>query len=77
MEKVVLSGVPIEPSEPSGLDTDKFRCFRLREDLFFLILVAGVIPIFGEPGTRPDSRERAWLRAGVAGEPVALVSAGL
>lgn len=77
MEKVVLSGVPMDASEPSGLDIDKLRCFRLREDLFFLIPIAEVFPVFGEPGTRPASLETAWPRAGVAGETVAAVSAGL
>jgi hypothetical protein len=54
-ENVVLSGVPIEVSEPSGLDTDTFRCFRLRDDLFFLMPNVKDFPFFGEPGTRPDS----------------------
>ena len=77
MEKVVLSGVPMDASEPSGLDIDKFRCFRLSEDLFFLIPMAEVFPFFGEPGTRLDSLETPWPSAGVAGETVAPVSAGL
>lgn len=55
MEKVVLSGVPTEASEPSGLDTDKFRCFKLSEDLFFRMPRAEVLPPLGEPGTRPTS----------------------
>jgi hypothetical protein len=77
MEKVVLSGVPMDASEPSGLDIDKLRCFKLSEDLFFLIPIAEVFPFFGEPGTRPASLVTAWLSAGVAGETVAAVSAGL
>lgn len=59
MEKEVLSGVPIDTSEPSGLDMDRLRCFRLREDLFFLIPSADVFPVLGEPGTRPGSLEAA------------------
>lgn len=77
MEKVVLSGVPTEASEPSGLDMDKFRCFKLRDDLFFRMPRAEVLPPLGEPGTRPTSWDMPWLRAGVAGETVAIVSAGL
>jgi hypothetical protein len=77
IENVVLSGVPMDASEPSGLDIERFRCLRLREDLFFLIPIAEGFPLFGEPGTRPVSLAAAWLRAGVAGETVAIVSAGL
>lgn len=58
-EKVVLRGVPTEPSEPSGLDIDKLRAFRLRDDLFFLIPIAEFLPVFGELGTRPDSFDMA------------------
>lgn len=77
-EKVVLIGVPTEPpSEPSGLDIDRVRCFKLREDLFFLMPAAGPFPFLGEAGTRVLSLDMAWLSAGVAGEIVKLVSAGL
>lgn len=58
-EKVVLKGVPTEASEPSGLDMERFRAFRLSEDLFFLMPVAEDFPVFGELGTRPDSLEVA------------------
>jgi hypothetical protein len=76
-ENVVLRGVPIEPSDPSGLEIDSVRCFRLSEDLFFLIPAAGPFPFFGDPGTRVVSFDMAWLRAGVAGDTVNVVSAGL
>jgi hypothetical protein len=76
-EKDALRGVATEPSEPSGLDMDKFRCFRLKDDLFFLIPVAEVLPVFGEPGTRVESFDMAWLRADVAGETLNVGSAGL
>jgi hypothetical protein len=76
-ENVVLSGVPMDASEPSGLDIERFRCLRLRDDLFFLIPITAVFVFFGEPGTRPESLMAAWLSAGVAGETVAIVSAGL
>lgn len=72
-ENVVLSGVPTEASEPSGLDMESVLCFKLNDDLFFLMPRADGFD-FGEPGTRPDSFDMAWLRAGVAGEEV---SAGL
>lgn len=75
-ENVVLSGVPIEASEPSGLDMESVLCFKLNDDLFFLMPRADGFD-FGEPGARPDSFDMAWLRAGVAGEMVAVVSAGL
>ena len=77
MENVWLNGVPMETSEPSGLEIDRVRCFRLRDDLFFRIPIAGCFPFFGEPGTRPVSFERPWLMAGVAGDTVVTVSAGL
>lgn len=32
---VWLIGVATEPSEPSGLDTDRARFFKLIDDLFF------------------------------------------
>lgn len=76
-ENVVLRGVPRETSEPSGLEMDRVRCFRLRDDLFFLIPATGPFPFLGEPGTRLVSFDMAWLRAGVAGETVKVVSAGL
>ena len=76
-EKVVLRGVPIEPSEPSGLDIDNARCFRLRDDLFFRRLIGGPLIVFGELGGCARSFVRGWLRAGVAGETVNVVSAGL
>lgn len=76
-ENVVLSGVPIETSEPSGLDMESVLCFKLNDDLFFLMPRADGFAPFGEPGTRPDSFERAWFKAGVAGDMVAVVSAGL
>jgi hypothetical protein len=76
-EKVVLRGVPMEPSEPSGLDIDRVRCFRLRDDLFFRILNVGGLLVFGELGTRVVSFDMALLTAGVAGETVKVVSAGL
>lgn len=60
-EKVVLSGVPMDTSEPSGLDMDKFRCFKLSEDLFFLIPKAGVFPVLGEPGARLGSLETPYI----------------
>lgn len=72
-EKVVLSGVPMEASEPSGLDIESVLCFKLNDDLFFLMPRADGFD-FGEPGARPDSFDTAWFRAGVAGEEV---SAGL
>lgn len=76
-ENVVLSGVPIEASEPSGLDRESVLCFRLSDDLFFLMpRVDGFAP-FGEPGASPDSVETAWFKAGVAGDIAVLVSAGL
>jgi hypothetical protein len=59
MENVWLKGVLIDPSDPSGLDTDKVRCFRLSDDLFFLMPTAGFFPVFGDPGTRPDSIDTA------------------
>lgn len=59
MENVVLRGVPTETSDPSGLDIDRFRCFRLRDDLFFRIPMAEVLPPLGDPGTRPASFEDA------------------
>jgi len=79
-ENVVLRGVPRETSEPSGLEIDRVRCFKLRDDLFFLIPEAGPFPFLGEPGTRDVSLDKALLRAGVAGvagETVKVVSAGL
>jgi hypothetical protein len=79
-ENVVLSGVPRETSEPSGLEMDRVRCFKLRDDLFFLIPAAGPFPFLGEPGTKVASLEKALLGAGVAGvagEMVKVVSAGL
>jgi hypothetical protein len=72
-EKLVLSGVPMDASEPSGLDTERFRCFRLSEDLFFLIPKVGGFPVLGEPGTRPASLETLC----VAGDEVGPASAGL
>lgn len=57
-EKVVLRGVPIDPSEPSGLDMDNVRCFKLSEDLFFLIPAPGGFPgCLGDDGTRVLSLE--------------------
>lgn len=76
-EKVVLKGVPIEPSEPSGLDRESVRCFKLREDLFFLIPRLGPLPVFGELGAKLLSLDIVWLSAGVAGETVKVVSEGL
>lgn len=76
-EKEALRGVPTEPSEPSGLEMDRLRCFRLRDDLFFLIPVAEFLPVLGEEGASVVSLDMAWLRAGVAGETVKAVSAGL
>ena len=58
-ENVWLKGVPIDASDPSGLDMDKVRCFRLREDLFFLMPIAEVFPFFGDPGISPDSMDTA------------------
>ncbi len=75
-ENVVLNGVPIEASEPSGLDMESVLCLRLSDDLFFLMPRADGLD-FGEFGARPDSLETAWLKAGVAGDIVAVVSAGL
>lgn len=77
IENVVLRGVPIDTSEPSGLDIDRLRCFKLRDDLFLRIPIAEVLPFLGDPGTRPDSVETTWFGAGVAGDIVATVSAGL
>jgi hypothetical protein len=77
MENVWLKGVPMDASEPSGLEIDKVRCLRLSEDLFFLMPIAGCFPSMGDPGARPDSIDIPWLRPGVAGEMVADVSAGL
>jgi hypothetical protein len=59
MENVWLRGVPIDPSEPSGLDIDRVRCFKLRDDLFFLMPIAEVLPFLGDPGTRPVSMDTA------------------
>lgn len=74
-ENVWLKGVPIDASEPSGLEIDNVRCLRLSDDLFFRIpATAAPFAVFGEPGTSPDSWE---ISAGVAGEAVARVSAGL
>jgi hypothetical protein len=72
MENDVLRGVPIEASEPSGLDTDMLRCLRLNDDLFFLTASVELFPPIGEPGARPGSL--AMFRAGVSGDTV---SAGL
>jgi hypothetical protein len=58
MENVVLSGVPSEASEPSGLDMDSVLCFRLSDDLFFRMPRADGFDM-GEPGTSPDSFEMA------------------
>ena len=69
--------MPIEASDPSGLEMDKVRCFRLSEDLFFRRFVTGFLPCLGEPGMRPVSIEPAWLRAGVAGEAFTVGSIGL
>ena len=66
MENVVLSGVPSEASEPSGLDMDSVLCFRLSDDLFFRMPRADGFDM-GEPGTSPDSFEMAWFKAGVTG----------
>jgi hypothetical protein len=67
----------MDPSEPSGLEIDSVRCFRLSDDLFFRMPIAEFFPFLGDPGTRPVSMDTAWLRDGVAGEMVAIVSAGL
>lgn len=72
MENDVLRGVPMDTSEPSGLDTDMLRCLRLRDDLFFLTASVEPLPPIGEPGASPGSL--VMLRAGVPGEAV---SAGL
>jgi hypothetical protein len=76
-ENEALRGVPTDPSDPSGLETERLRCFRLRDDLFFLMPTAGPLPVFGEPGASVVSLDIALLRAGVAGETVKVVSAGL
>jgi hypothetical protein len=77
-EKVVLRGVPTDTSEPSGLDMDSVRAFRLNEDLFFLIPAAGGLPAyFGEEGTRVLSFDIICVNAGVAGDTVNVVSAEL
>ena len=73
----MLSGVPIEASEPSGLDRESVLCFRLNDDLFFLMPRVDGFPPFGELGASPDSVGTTWLKAGVAGDIVVLVSAGL
>ena len=76
-EKVVLSGVPRDASEPSGLDIDRVRCLRLRDDLFFLIPSVEPLGAFGELGTRVESFDMALLSAGVAGDMVNVASMGL
>jgi len=75
--------VPIEPSDPSGLDTDNVRLFlRLNDDLFFLspvtegALVENLEAV-GEAGARVLSFDNDCVSAGVAGEIVTVVSAGL
>ena len=75
--KVALMGVATEPSEPSGLETERFRCFKLSEDLFFLIPIGGPLPVFGDTGAKLASLDMALPGAGVAGETVKVVSAGL
>lgn len=75
-ENVWLNGVPIETSEPSGLETDRFRCFKLREDLFFLIPRVALLNVFGEPGASVVSFDIVRLSGG-ADEVVKVVSAGL
>lgn len=74
-EKVVLKGVPIDPSDPSGLDRESVRCFRLSDDLFFLIPRVCPLAVFGEGGAM--SFDMVWPSAGVAGETVKVVSEGL
>jgi len=71
----VLNGVPIEASsDPSGLDIDSVRVFRLSDDLFF----------FSRPGFGPDilvptlgEPSAAIICEGVAGEGVMPVPMGL
>jgi hypothetical protein len=76
-EKVVLSGVPMEASDPSGLDMERVRCFKLREDLFFLIPRVDPLAVLGELGASVLSFDMAGPSAGVAGETVNVVSEGL
>ena len=82
-ENVVLRGVPTDPSEPSGLDIDKALFFRLIEDLFFRIPVPklegfpGNLEALGDDGTSVPSFDANCVKAGVAGEIVKAVSAGL
>jgi hypothetical protein len=58
-ENVWLKGVLTDTSDPSGLDIDRVRCFRLSDDLFFLMAATGCFPCMGDPGTRPDSMDTA------------------
>ena len=77
--KVVLSGVPTEPSDPSGLEIDICRFLRLIEDLFFFS--GGWIPPLpgniDRPGsTAVPSLESIWF-SDVAGDMDGMLSAGL
>lgn len=60
-EKVVLSGVPIEASEPSGLESDSALFLRLIEDLFFF---RGMEEDVAGLGVAGDMADTAGLAAG-------------
>lgn len=82
-ENVVLKGVPMDASsEPSGLDMVRCLVFRLMDDLFFLSS-----PGFGSRGldsafedsvsAGTSGKTASGKTAGVAGEAVGAVTAGL
>jgi hypothetical protein len=70
--KVVLSGVPTDTSEPSGLEIEIFRVFKLIEDLFFFSTLGFS---FG-PGDRP-SPPKPSVGAGVVGVGITSLADGL
>lgn len=83
--KVLLSGVLGEMSDISGVETDRLRFFKLDEEKFFRN-VPGPVATFlksraGELGMGGAlsslSYEVTFVRAGVAGESLGTVSAGL
>jgi len=49
----------MDASDPSGLDIDRVRCFKLSDDLFFLMPIAELFPVLGDPGKRPNSLDTA------------------
>ena len=83
--KVLLSGVLGEISEMSGVETDRLRFFRLDEEKFFRRFPGPVATFLrsraGELGTGGTlsslSYEVTFVRAGVTGDSLGTVSAGL